>query len=218
MELEVSIRKKLREFTLNGDISVGRECLGLMGPSGSGKSMLLKCIAGIETPDEGRIVLNGNVLYDSEDKICVAPQKRKIGYLFQGYALFPNMTVEQNIRTGLKAKKLPETEVQKHTEKMMKIFQIENLKKAYPRQLSGGQKQRVALARLFAYEPDVILLDEPFAALDEELKEQLQEELKSLLECFHKPVIFVSHNPEEIRKICSGSKRIYEGEIQRRNE
>ena len=133
-----------------------------MGPSGSGKSMTLKCIAGIEQPDSGEIILNKNPLFDSSKKIDFPPQKRKIGYLFQGYALFPNMTVEENIQCGLKAKKLAKPDRERRTVEMMEKFRIKELAKRYPRQLSGGQKQRTALARLMVYEPDVILLDEPF--------------------------------------------------------
>ena len=159
MNLEVKIQKKLKEFQLEASFSVGNECVGLMGPSGSGKSMTLKCIAGIEPPDRGEIILNKNPLFDSTKKIDLPPQKRKIGYLFQGYALFPNMTVEENIQCGLKAKKLAKSDRARRTEEMMEKFRIKELAKRYPRQLSGGQKQRTALARLMVYEPDVILLD-----------------------------------------------------------
>ena len=107
MSLEVKIKKKLKEFTLESELNVETGCTGLMGPSGSGKSITLKCIAGVETADSGRIVLDGKILYDSEKKIDLPPQKRKIGYLFQGYALFPNMTIEENIKTGLRAKGFP---------------------------------------------------------------------------------------------------------------
>ena len=170
--LEVQIYKKLAEFDLDVSFQVDDYILGLMGASGSGKSMTLKCIAGIETPDQGRIVLNGRVLFDSEKKINVPIQKRNVGYMFQSYALFPNMNVYENI----------------------------------------GQRQRVALARLMAYEPDVLLLDEPFSALDEDLKEDLLQELKSELQ-ISKPVIFVSHDKEEVNYLCDLKYKIKQGEI-----
>ena len=172
MSLEVKIKKKLKEFTLKSELNVETGCTGLMGPSGSGKSITLKCIAGVETADSGRIVLDGKILYDSEKKIDLPPQKRKIGYLFQGYALFPNMTIEENIKTGLRAKGFPKDEIEQKTNDMMKRFHIEELAKRYPRQISGGQKQRTALARMLVCEPEVILMDEPFSALDEYLRDR----------------------------------------------
>ena len=198
--LEVQIYKKLAEFDLDVSFQVNDNILGLMGASGSGKSMTLKCIAGIETPDQGRIVLNDRVLFDSEKKINVSIQKRNVGYMFQSYALFPNMNVYENISVGLRARKV------------MKQFQISELASRYPKQLSGGQRQRVALARLMAYEPDVLLLDEPFNALDEDLKEDLLRELKSELQ-ISKPVIFVSHNKEEVNELCDFKYKIKQGEI-----
>ena len=161
--LEVQIYKKLAEFDLDASFQVDDNILGLMGASGSGKSMTLKCIAGIETPDCGRIVLNGRVLFDSEKKINVPIQKRNVGYMFQSYALFPNMSVYENVCVGLKARKVKD--VDGVVKKVMQQFRISELASRYPKQLSGGQRQRVALARLMAYEPDVLLLDEPFSAL-----------------------------------------------------
>ena len=166
--LEVQIYKKLAEFDLDVSFQVNDNISGLMGASGSGKSMTLKCIAGIETPDQGRIVLNDRVLFDSEKKINVPIQKRNVGYMFQSYALFPNMDVYENISVGLRARKVNDVDIV--VRKVMKQFQISELASRYPKQLSGGQRQRVALARLMAYEPDVLLLDEPFSALDEDLK------------------------------------------------
>lgn len=197
--LEVQIYKKLAEFDLDVSFQVNDNILGLMGASGSGKSMTLKCIAGIEMPDQGRIVLNGRVLFDSEKKINVPIQKRNVGYMFQSYALFPNMNVYENISVGLRARIVKDVDIV--AQKVMKQFKISELASRYPKQLSGGQKQRVALARLMAYEPDVLLLDEPFSALDEDLKEDLLRELKSELQ-ISKPVIFVSHNKEEVNELC----------------
>lgn len=208
--LVVQIYKKLAEFDLDVSFQVEDNILGLMGASGSGKSMILKCIAGIETPDRGRIVLNNRVLFDSEKKINVPIQKRNVGYMFQSYALFPNMNVYENISVGLKARKIKDEDIV--VRKVMRQFQISELVSRYPKQLSGGQRQRVALARLMAYEPDVLLLDEPFSALDEDLKEDLLQELKSELQ-ISKPVIFVSHNKEEVNYLCDLKYKIKQGEI-----
>ena len=208
--LEVQIYKKLAEFDLDISFQVNDNILGLMGASGSGKSMTLKCIAGIETPDQGRIVLNNRVLFDSEKKINVPIQKRNVGYMFQSYALFPNMNVYENISVGLRARKVKDVDIV--AQKVMKQFQISELASRYSKQLSGGQRQRVALARLMAYEPDVLLLDEPFSALDEDLKEDLLRELKSELQ-ISKPVIFVSHNKEEVNELCDFKYKIKQGEI-----
>ena len=208
--LEVQIYKKLAEFDLDVSFQVNDNILGFMGASGSGKSMTLKCIAGIETPDQGRIVLNDRVLFDSEKKINVPIQKRNVGYMFQSYALFPNMNVYENISVGLRARKVKDVDIV--VQKVMKQFQIRELASRYPKQLSGGQRQRVALARLMAYEPDVLLLDEPFSALDEDLKEDLLQELKSELQ-ISKPVIFVSHDKEEVNYLCDLNYKIKQGEI-----
>ena len=208
--LEVQIYKKLAEFDLDISFQVNDNILGLMGASGSGKSMTLKCIAGIETPDQGRIVLNNRVLFDSEKKINVPIQKRNVGYMFQSYALFPNMNVYENISVGLRARKVKDVDIV--VQKVMQQFRVFELASRYPKQLSGGQRQRVALARLMAYEPDVLLLDEPFSALDEDLKEDLLRELKSELQ-ISKPVIFVSHDKEEVNYLCDLNYKIKQGEI-----
>ena len=208
--LEVQIYKKLAEFDLDVSFQVNDNILGLMGASGSGKSMTLKCIAGIETPDQGRIVLNNRVLFDSEKKINVPIQKRNVGYMFQSYALFPNMNVYENISVGLRARKVKDVDIV--VQKVMQQFRIFELASRYPKQLSGGQRQRVALARLIAYEPDVLLLDEPFSALDEDLKKDLLQELKSELQ-ISKPVIFVSHDKEEVNYLCDLKYKIKQGEI-----
>ena len=208
--LVVQIYKKLAEFDLDVSFQVQDNILGLMGASGSGKSMILKCIAGIETPDRGRIVLNNRVLFDSEKKINVPIQKRNVGYMFQSYALFPNMSVYENVSVGLKARKIKDEDIV--VRKVMRQFQISELVSRYPKQLSGGQRQRVALARLMAYEPDVLLLDEPFSALDEDLKEDLLQKLKSELQ-ISKPVIFVSHNKEEVNYLCDLKYKIKQGKI-----
>lgn len=198
MALEVAIKKYYPDFSLDVNFYTEKGILGVLGASGCGKSMTLKCIAGIETPDKGKIILNGRVLFDSEKKINLSPQKRNIGYLFQNYALFPHMNVEENIVVGIKIKE----EKNEIIAKYLKIFHLENLKKAYPKNLSGGQQQRVALARIFASQPDILMLDEPFSALDDFLKWQVELELAKVLKLYGKNVLFVSHNRDEIYRFC----------------
>ena len=197
MALEVDITKKLDGFFMHMQFRAEREIFAILGASGCGKSMTLKCIAGIEKPDEGRIVLDGKVLFDSEKKINLPPQKRKVGYMFQDYALFPHMNVVQNIEAGMG--KRPD---RSRTESLIRQFQLEGLEKKIPGQLSGGQKQRVAMARMLAAEPELILLDEPFSALDTYLKWQLEQEMYKHLKEAGKPVIFVSHNRDEVYRLC----------------
>ncbi len=208
--LKVDIHKKLKEFDLDVSFQLKNQTFGILGPSGCGKSMTLKSIAGIVTPDSGIISLNlgkETVYFDSNKKINLKPQKRKVGYLFQNYALFPNMTVEENIAAGL-----PKGSDEKVAE-MIKRFHLEGLEKRYPRQLSGGQQQRVALARILAYGPDVILLDEPFSAMDTHLKEQLRLELLNLLIDFDGFVIMVTHDRDEAFQFCNELIILEEGKV-----
>ncbi|NLW79380.1 MAG: sulfate/molybdate ABC transporter ATP-binding protein [Ruminococcaceae bacterium] len=198
MSLKVDIHKKLKGFALDVCFDSGGAPLGILGASGSGKSMTLKCIAGIESPDSGHISVNGRVLYDSARKINVKPQKRNIGYLFQNYALFPNMTVAQNIACALpgsRAGKAPKVD------ELVRRFALDGLAGRYPAQLSGGQQQRVALARILAYEPEVLLLDEPFSALDAFLKEALQVEMRQLLAQYGGDTVLVTHNRDEVYRL-----------------
>lgn len=212
--LEVNITKKLHDFTLRAEFDLPEGVMGLMGSSGSGKSMTLKCIAGIVTPDAGRIVLGEKVLFDSELGINLPPQERRIGYLFQSYALFPNMTALENVCCGLLAKGMEQKEARKRAEELLETFKLPEVAGCYPRRLSGGQRQRVALARMLAAEPEVLLLDEPFAALDEELKEELQGELRNLLHSYGKPAIIVSHSRHEIAYMSDYTARLVDGILQ----
>ncbi len=195
MSLEVAIKKKLKGFTLEVEFDNENQRLGILGASGSGKSMTLKCIAGIERPDEGRIVLNQKVLFDAAHKINLSPQKRKVGYLFQNYALFPTMTVEENIGIAIKASK--EEKRQIIAEKIAQ-YRLDGLRKRYPSELSGGQQQRVALARMLVSDPDIIMLDEPFSALDSYLRDILQQQLLESLADYHGDVLMVTHNRDEV--------------------
>ena len=209
ISLKVNIKKKFGSFCLDVAFETERGVFAILGASGCGKSMTLKCIAGIETPDEGRIELNGRVLFDSAKKINLTPQKRRVGYMFQDYALFPNMTVEQNIKAGMG--KCPDEEKVKS---YIRRFRLEGLEKHYPTQLSGGQKQRVAMARMIASEPDILLLDEPFSALDSYLKWELEQEMRDMLAEVEKPVLFVSHNRDEVYRLCNMVSCIDHGKME----
>ena len=197
MAVSIDIEKDFKGFSLRVKFDSTCATMGILGASGSGKSITLRCIAGIETPDEGKIVLNGRTLFDSEKKINLIPQKRKVGYMFQDYALFPNMTVEKNIMAGMG--KNPEKSI---VQDYIRRFRLEGLEHHLPRQLSGGQKQRVALARMMASQPEILLLDEPLSALDSFLKWQVEEELQDLLSEIGKTVLFVSHSRDEVYHLC----------------
>ena len=197
MALEVDITKKLDGFFMHMQFRAEREIFAILGASGCGKSMTLKCIAGIEKPDEGRIVLDGKVLFDSEKKINLPPQKRKVGYMFQDYALFPHMNVSDNVGYGLKIRKVPKAEIAERVEQALRLVQLEGYGKRMPDQLSGGQKQRIAIARAVINEPKVLLLDEPLGALDLKLRRQMQLELKRLQKQLGITFIYITHDQEE---------------------
>ena len=196
MSLQVDIRKRLGSFTLDLAFTAENGVTSLLGASGCGKSMTLKCIAGIEKPDEGRIVLDGRVLFDAEAGINLPPQKRRVGYLFQNYALFPNMTVAQNILCGLNREK-DRAEKQRRLREMLRMMQLEGLEQRKPAQLSGGQQQRAALARILVSDPQLLLLDEPFSALDGHLRDSLKIEMRDLLARFGREVLMVTHDRNE---------------------
>ncbi len=201
MSLFLDIEKRLGNFHLHVKLEAGDEVLGLVGKSGCGKSLTLRCIAGIERPDKGRITLDGTVLFDSEKNINLTPQKRRTGLLFQNYALFPNMTVRQNIRAGTLRDKLSREERDSRINTIMESFGLSDLSELYPHQLSGGQQQRTALARILISDPQIILLDEPFSALDSELKFRLENEVRDVIRSFGKTVVFVSHDRGEVYRL-----------------
>ena len=212
MSLSVHIKKVIGDFRLSIDLEHEEGITGILGASGCGKSMTLKCIAGIEKPDEGSIVLNGRVLFDSEKKINLKPQERKVGYLFQNYALFPNMTVEQNIGCGL-VKEKDKTKCREKIEEMLTVMELTSCRKLYPHQLSGGQQQRCALARMLVSEPELLLLDEPFSALDSYLREQLQTQVREILDRFGKDALMVSHSRDEVYYLCGQTAVMNEGKF-----
>ena len=196
MKLIVDIEKTLGRFHLQTAFEAETGITCFLGGSGCGKSMTLKCIAGIEKPDRGYIELDGRVLFDSERKINVKPQQRRVGYLFQNYALFPNMTVRGNILCGLHSEKDKGARL-RAADEMIRMMRLEGLEEHKPAQLSGGQQQRTALARILVSKPDILLLDEPFSALDAHLRDALQIETRDLLKDFGGPVLMVTHSRDE---------------------
>ncbi|ALF52839.1 maltoporin [Nostoc piscinale CENA21] len=201
ISLFVDIEKKLPSFHLQVSFNTNEQPLGLLGGSGAGKSMILRCIAGIETPSRGRIVLNGRVLFDSEKGINVPSRDRRIGFLVQNYALFPNMTVAENIAFGL-PKGLSAPSVRVQIEEQLIAMQLSGLGDRYPHQLSGGQQQRAALARALASQPEALLLDEPFSALDTHLRSQLEQQMTETLADYQGVALFVTHNMDEAYRVC----------------
>lgn len=212
MSLEVTIKKSFPAFTLDVDIQAGPETLGFLGASGCGKSLTMRCIAGIETPDEGRIVVNGRVFFDSERKINLTPQQRKTALLFQNYMLFPNLTVAQNVAAGI-GKEVPKADAQAIVQSELKRFGLEGFDARYPSQLSGGQQQRVALARMLAARPGILMLDEPFSALDAHLKGVLEQNLVSLFNAFDGTILYVSHDIDEALRFCDRIAVVESGRI-----
>ena len=212
MSLEVKIKKRMGDFCLDVEFTSESGVTGLLGASGCGKSLTLRSIAGIIKPDEGYIVLNGKVLFDSRQKINLPSQKRQVGYLFQNYALFPNMTVAQNIACGLPHEKNKKKK-KEMVAVMMESMHLTGLESLKPHQLSGGQQQRTALARVLVGKPEVLLLDEPFSALDSYLKEQLMTELRKMLGYFDKDVLLVTHSRDEVYDLCDSMAIMESGKL-----
>lgn len=197
MSLFVDIEKTLGSFHLKVTFETENDTLALLGASGCGKSMTLKCIAGIEKPDRGKIILDGAVLFDSEKHINLPPQERHVGLMFQNYALFPNMTVLQNICAGAKREK-DRQKRQAAIRQVLSAFGLTELTSYYPHQLSGGQQQRAALARMLVSDPKILLLDEPFSALDSHLRGQLEQTVRDVIRSFGRTVLLVSHDRDEV--------------------
>ncbi|WP_050477676.1 sulfate/molybdate ABC transporter ATP-binding protein [Herbaspirillum rhizosphaerae] len=204
MSVDVHIRKELRAndrvFDLNIAFSSDSDRIVLYGPSGAGKSLTLKAIAGLMTPDEGKINLNQRTLFDAAHDINVRPQQRNVAYLFQDYALFPHLTVAQNIAFGLQRGcfNLRRPAAHPMVAKWLQAFGLEATAGSYPSQISGGQRQRVALARALVAQPDILLLDEPFSALDLSLRKRMRRELSDLQQQLRVPMLIITHDPADV--------------------
>lgn len=214
MALSVKIEKRLGSFHLNMDFSVENETLALLGASGCGKSLTLQCIAGIQRPDRGQIVLDDVTLFDSERGINLPPQARQTGLLFQNYALFPNMTVLENIQAG--ARREPDkTKRKAMVETVVEQFGLRDRLTHRPHQLSGGQQQRTALARILVSAPNILLLDEPFSALDNHLRFRLEQEVRQVVRSFGKTVLLVSHDRDEVFRMADHIGIVHNGRLER---
>lgn len=205
--LAVDFSKQLEHFKLTMTFKLNNEIMALTGPSGSGKTTLLNCLAGIVQPDSGKISLNGRNFFE-EGKKPLKIQQRKAGYLFQDYALFPHFTAEKNILYGL-----PKRSDLTHVVQLTQLLGIEGILHKYPHQISGGEKQRVALARALAVKPDILLLDEPFSALDDETRLRCYSELIRIHALWKIPIIFVSHQKTDAEHLATRIFRIQNGEI-----
>ena len=202
MGVSFSLKKQLDQFNLDVSCSFPGGVLVIQGESGSGKSTILNCISGLLTPENGKVEVNSRVVYNSSQNVNIPVQKRNIGYVFQNYALFPNMTVEKNILYGLKNQpeykmKEKREEMLQHMEYILDTFRIGHLRKKYPYQISGGEKQRTALARAIVTKPDLLLLDEPFSALDLKTKKIVYQEFLDVKQQMQMPIILISHDPKE---------------------
>jgi len=205
--LDLKIETELNHFNLKAELTIDNEVLVMVGPSGSGKTTVLKCIAGLMRPDKGTITLGNKTLFSSADNINIKPRSRRIGFVFQEYALFPHMTVAQNVGYGLPKKCEGQARVDKVIE-ILKAMNIDHLKDSYPSRLSGGEKQRVALARSLVAEPELLLLDEPLSALDADMRQGLQEELRAIQKVWDIPFVLVTHDHEEAKKLGDSFARL----------
>lgn len=218
MSVSFRLIKQLNYFTLDVEYSMENELLVIEGSSGAGKTTILNCLAGIMKPDDGNITVDGRVLFSHTDKVNIAAEKRNIGYLFQSYALFPNMTVRQNVLYGLKnkkeyRKKASRKEMLEYADYMMETLGISHLANKNSSAISGGEKQRTALARAMVTKPSLLLLDEPFSALDENTKSRIYEEFNEFKETLKIPTILITHNHRETELFADKNITLKEGRI-----
>lgn len=217
--IDIALRKTLqsddRRFVMDVRLRTDSRRVVLFGPSGAGKSLTLRAVAGLMQPDSGHIAVNGHVFYDSENGIWLPPQARRMAYLFQDYALFPHLTVGQNIAFGLqknwfnpRRRRLPEA-----ARRWIEAFELGPIVNSYPAQISGGQKQRTALARALSAEPELILLDEPFSALDAQLRGKMRNELRQLLDGLSVPMILITHDPADVDALGEAVFEVRDGRI-----
>lgn len=208
--IDVSIFKKLPYFDLNVEFNFSGGMLVLQGESGAGKTTILNCISGLKKPDSGTIVLNDKTVYSSEKRLNLSPQNRNIGYVFQNYALFPNMTVRKNILFGMESRKMRDVS---YADYIMETFGISHLSDRYPGQISGGEKQRTSLARALAVKPELILLDEPFAAIDSETKQSVYDEFIDIKNKWKVDMILITHSEAEAQLLGDRIIKVRNGRI-----
>ncbi|MFQ5827962.1 MAG: ABC transporter ATP-binding protein [Candidatus Methylomirabilia bacterium] len=209
--VSLSVTKRLPGFTLEASWEADEPVVALFGPSGSGKSLTLHCLSGLVRPDRGRIVLNGRVFFDSHARLNLPPQARHLGYVFQGYALFPHLTIEENVAFGLRGR--PRKERVERTGMVLERLGLGGLERRYPRELSGGQQQRVALGRALAVDPELLLLDEPLSALDAPLRLQLRQELGRIIREWGKATVLVTHDLAEAYQLADRIVVYAEGRV-----
>lgn len=198
-----TLTTKTRKFTLKVDLESDARIVVLHGPSGSGKTSTLRAIAGMLSPDDGEIVINNKTLFSTSRNVNLPIRKRNVGFVPQDYGLFPHLTLHDNIAFGLRARTtLPHSRhLNDSVQAMLAIFEMEGMERLYPHQLSGGQQQRAAVARALVVKPDILLLDEPFSALDRPLRQRLRKELRSIQAKFNVPILFVTHDLEEAEEL-----------------
>jgi molybdate transport system ATP-binding protein len=200
--LEIDIKSPMRDFELDVSLKVEEgEILMLMGENGCGKTTILNAVAGLLTPQKGEIVLDGRILFDSENRINLPPDERNVGYVFQNYALFPHMSIYDNVAFGLRSRRLSRQEVKARVEKQLETFDLWDMREAKASQISGGQKQRTALARALVIEPHLLLLDEPLSALDIMRQASMRRELRERVRDCGVPSVMVTHDPRDVATI-----------------
>lgn len=224
MSIGIQIRKRMvsgdRQFELDVAFTSTAKRVALFGPSGAGKSLTLRAVAGLLRPDAGRIHINDRVLFDSHAGVCVPARSRRVAYLFQDYALFPHLTVAQNIAFGLRPGWLnpPRRQVGPEARRWVDAFELGSIVSSYPHEISGGQKQRVALARALMLQPDILLLDEPFSALDSQLRGKMRQELNALQRQLDVPMLLITHDPADVEALADEVFEVRDGRIGRREE
>ena len=224
MSIHIQISRRMvsgdRHFQLDAAFTSSSKRIALFGPSGAGKSLTLRAVAGLLRPDAGRIDINGRVLFDSQAGICLPAQARRVAYLFQDYALFPHLTVAQNIAFGLRRgwRNPPRREVGPEARRWVDAFELGAIVGSYPGEISGGQKQRVALARALMLQPDILLLDEPFSALDSHLRGRMRQELSTLQRQLDVPMLLITHDPADVDALADEVFEVRDGKVGRRRD
>ncbi|MDX3985353.1 MAG: ATP-binding cassette domain-containing protein [Achromobacter sp.] len=224
MSVSIQVKKRMvsgdRHFELDAAFTSSSKRIALFGPSGAGKSLTLRAVAGLLRPDAGRIEINGRVLFDAQAGVCLPARSRRVAYLFQDYALFPHLTVAQNIAFGLRRgwRNPPRRQVLPEARRWVDAFELGAIVGSYPGEISGGQKQRVALARALMLQPDILLLDEPFSALDSQLRGRMRQELNALQRQLDVPMLLITHDPADVDALADEVFEVRDGRVGRRRD